>query len=141
MSAPDAVHLAKVGYIFIDVRTVEEYSKGHPVGAFNVPFKHYGKGGTYRDNEDFLKVMEKLFPKEQKLLLIGKIAKRSLAAADLLIAQGYTAVVQLRAGVLGMVGADGRYLENGWRTCGLPEEKATDGGSYREMRKKAGLDA
>ncbi|HZO16245.1 MAG TPA: rhodanese-like domain-containing protein, partial [Polyangiaceae bacterium] len=139
MSATDAVHLAKVGYIFIDVRTEEEYSKGHPSGALNVPFKHYGKGGSFRDNPDFMKVMETLYPKETKLLLIGKIGKRSFEAGEMLIAAGYTTVADLRPGVIGLIDGNGRYIENGWRTLGLPEETFTEGGTYREMRARAGL--
>jgi rhodanese-related sulfurtransferase len=140
MSATDAVHLNKVGYVFIDVRPGEEYAKGHPVGALNVPFHFYGRGGSLKVNEDFLKIIEALYPKGQKLLLVGKIGKRSLEAGEALVAAGYTAIADLRPGFLGIVGDDGRYLENGWRGLGLPEEKVTEGGSYAEMRKKAGLD-
>ena len=60
VSAKEAVHLAEVGYVIVDVRTVGEYQKGHPKGALNVPFLRAGRF-ELKDNPDFLPIVEKLF--------------------------------------------------------------------------------
>ena len=83
--------------------------------------------------------MEALYPKDTMILLIGKIGKRSLQAAEVLHAAGYSSVCELRPGYKGIVDNQGRYAEDGWETLGLPSEMATDGGSYQELKKKAGL--
>ncbi|MEQ9323958.1 MAG: rhodanese-like domain-containing protein, partial [Polyangiaceae bacterium] len=96
VSAKEAVHLAGVGYVVIDVRTVGEYQKGHPKGALNVPFQRAGRFDL-KDNPDFVPILEQLFPdKSQKLLIAGKIGKRSLLAAEALAAAGYTELCELR---------------------------------------------
>lgn len=133
VSAKEAVHLAEVGYVIVDVRTVGEYQKGHPKGALNVPFLRAGRF-ELKDNPDFLPIVEKLFAdKGQKLLLAGKIGKRSLAAAEALRDAGYTELCELRPGYLGIVDDQGRYLDNGWKGLGLPSENETEGGSYAEL--------
>ena len=52
---------------------------------------------------------------------------------------GYTDLSELRPGVKGIINANNEYDENGWETMGLPSEASTDGGSYEEMKEKAGL--
>lgn len=139
ISAAEAVTMSSVGYKMIDIRTPEEYGKGHPKGAQNVPWQFYGKGGTFKANDLFLPVMNKLFPKESKLLIVGKIGKRSLKVCEVLEADGYVDLLDLRAGYKGLVNADNDYEEHGWETMGLATETQTDGGSYEEVRAKAEL--
>jgi rhodanese-related sulfurtransferase len=138
VSAPDAYKLLQVGYVPIDVRAPEEYRQGHPKGALNVPYKLFGPGGGFKPNPDFMRVMQAVFAKDQRILLIGKIGKRSYDAAVELEAAGYTTLCELRPGVKGLVNNQGRYDEDGWETLGLPMEPSTDGGSYEEMKKRAG---
>jgi rhodanese-related sulfurtransferase len=136
VSAKEAVPLQRIGYVFIDVRTPDEYAGGHPKGAINLPWMRTA-GFEMKNNADFVPMLEKLYPdKEQKLLLVGKIGKRSLAAAEALEAAGYSDVVELRPGFLGLVDDRGRYTEEGWKGLGLPSEPTTHGGSYAELLKK-----
>jgi rhodanese-related sulfurtransferase len=139
VSPSSAVHLLILGYVFVDVRTPEEYRKGHPTGALNIPYQFF-PGMTVKDNPEFLPVIEALFPKDTKLLLIGKIGKRSLLAAEALLAAGYSDVVDVSSGYLGIVDNQGRYIENGWLTMGLPTETETTNGSWVELRERAHLD-
>ncbi len=139
VSAKEAVSLQQIGYVFVDVRTPEEYAKGHPVGAINIPWV-LARGFELEANRDFVPIVEKLFPdKTQRLLMVGKIGKHSLAAGEALVAAGYSDVIDLRPGFLGLVDDRGRYTEEGWQGLGLPSENATDGGSYREIRARAGM--
>ncbi|MEQ9325204.1 MAG: rhodanese-like domain-containing protein, partial [Polyangiaceae bacterium] len=111
-----------------------EYAKGNPTGAGKVP-RQLIKGFGHEPNPDFLPLMEKLYPdKAHRLLVVGKIGKRSLSAAEALRDAGYTELCELRPGYLGIVDDQGRYLENGWKGLGLATENETEGGSYAELR-------
>jgi rhodanese-related sulfurtransferase len=137
VSATQAVHLQNVGYLMLDVRPPEEYAQSHPKAAVNVPHVFWGAGGSLKPNPDFLKVVEALYPKDRKILVVGRVGPRSLAAAEELVAAGFTDVCEMRPGMKGIVVADGRYEENGWDQLGLPQEKITDGGTWAEMKTKA----
>ena len=58
--------LAK-GYTYVDVRTVEEFEQGHVPGACNVPIAFRGPGGML-PNPDFAAVIQRLYPKDAKLV-------------------------------------------------------------------------
>ena len=139
VSAKEAVPLQQVGFVFLDIRTPEEYAKGHPKGAVNLPYKFYNSSGGYKPNPKFMEVMTALYPMSTKLLVVGKIGKRSIKAAEELDEAGYELVCELRPGYIGLRGPDGKYVENGWTTLGLATEKVTEGYSWAELRDKAGL--
>jgi rhodanese-related sulfurtransferase len=101
------------GYLYIDVRAVEEFEQGHPEGAYNVPFVHYGPGGA-RPNPDFLRVVERHFPRDAKIILGCKTGGRSLRAGRILDEACFKHVVDQR---FGYDGVPGRL---GWRALGLP---------------------
>jgi len=125
------------GYTYVDVRSEPEYAAGHPTAAHNVPFMHSGPGGM-TPNPEFMDVMAALYAKDQKLILGCRSGGRSLRAAEALIAAGYTNIIDQRAGYEGPRNAFGAIVEQGWATAGLPTESETAGGSYAELRKKAG---
>ena len=54
-------------WIFVDVRTVEEFDQGHVPGSYNVPILFRGALGM-QPNPDFLGVVKRLFPKDAKLV-------------------------------------------------------------------------
>jgi len=107
--------IEKEGYTYVDVRSVQEFQAGHPTGAYNVPLMDMGAMGM-TPNPDFLKVMERRFPRDSKLVVGCKAGGRSLRAAGLLEAAGFTSVVDQRAGFEGSG-------EPGWRPKGLPVSK------------------
>jgi rhodanese-related sulfurtransferase len=125
------------GYIYLDVRTQPEYVAGHPKGARNVPLMHSGWGGM-QDNNEFMEVMTANFPKDAKIIVGCKSGQRSAKAAEILAAAGYTNLVDQRAGFEGTRNSYGSVTEPGWGTLELPSETETPGGSYPELKLKAG---
>jgi rhodanese-related sulfurtransferase len=103
------------GYIYVDVRSPEEFAEGHPAGAFNVPWAFAGA-----PNEHFLRVMRACFPPGTKLVLGCRSGQRSAAAAAALEAHGWGELATLGPGYDGVRDAFGRILEPGWRRAGLP---------------------
>ncbi|EYF03350.1 rhodanese-like domain-containing protein [Chondromyces apiculatus] len=126
------------GYLYVDVRSEAEYAAGHPAGAQNLPFMHVGPGGM-QPNPDFITTAEALYPRDAKLVLGCRSGQRSLRAVEALLNAGYTSIVDQRAGFEGRRDMFGKLLEPGWSVTGLPVAQSTPGGSYPELRKKAGL--
>ena len=108
--------LEQEGYVYVDVRSVQEFAGGHPKGAYNVPLLHLGPQGP-RPNPDFLTVMERHFPKDTKIVVGCQSGGRSLQAGSLLERAGFTEVKDQRAGFQGAPGG-----EAGWAPKGLPVE-------------------
>lgn len=137
--APQDAHklITEEGYTHVDVRTEAEYAAGHPAGALNVPVMLAGPGGM-TPNPDFVRVMSGLFAKDAKLVLGCRSGQRSMRAAEMLQAAGFSNVNDQRAGFAGPRDPMGRPIEPGWADSGLPVETATPGGSYAELRQKAG---
>jgi len=130
----EAAELVQKGHTYVDVRSIPEYQQGHPAGAKNVPFMHFENGRMVL-NPEFLQVMERLFGKNDKLVLGCKSGGRSLQAATLLEKSGWTGVVDMRGGFDGEVNpATGQMAVPGWSREGLPVETSTPGGSYEELR-------
>jgi rhodanese-related sulfurtransferase len=119
----------KEGYVYVDVRSIPEFEAGHPTGAYNVPWKHMGPSGV-SDNDDFVAVMEATFGKDKKLVLGCKSGGRSLAAAQTLVEEGFTHVIDQRAGYMGTVGPQGP--EAGWAPQGLPTSQVAEAGRAYE---------
>ena len=110
--------MEKEGYVYVDVRSVPEFEAGHPAGAFNVPLLDMSPLGM-RPNPDFLKVMEKGFVKDAKIVVGCNAGGRSLRAATILESAGFTSIVDQRCGYEGAPDPMGR-IEPGWRPKGLP---------------------
>ncbi|MGK3997306.1 rhodanese-like domain-containing protein [Sorangium sp. So ce1024] len=125
------------GYLYLDVRSEPEYAAGHPSGAHNVPLLHAGPGGM-KPNPDFLDVVSALYPKDAKIIVGCRSGQRSMRAAEAMVAAGFTAVIDQRAGFEGPRDAFGALTERGWGPAGLPVETTTPGASYAELRQKAG---
>jgi YD repeat-containing protein len=122
------------GHAYLDVRTVPEFDAGHPEGAYNVPLAEPAADGM-RDNPRFLDEVAALFEKQAPLVVGCASGVRSLRAAQLLAARGYTRVVEQRAGMDGVRDAFGRVHEQGYRAAGLPlSTRARAGRSHAEIR-------
>lgn len=137
VSPDQAKKLMDEGYTYLDVRSQPEYAAGHPKGAYNIPLMHSGWGGM-QDNNEFLEVVTANFPKDAKIVVGCKSGQRSARAADMLAAAGYTDIVDQRAGFEGQKNSFGSITEHGWVSAGLPSETETPGGSYSELKLKAG---
>jgi rhodanese-related sulfurtransferase len=123
------------GYVYLDVRSVQEFDNGHPAGAFNIPLLHMGSDGM-TPNQSFLTDVEGTFAKETPILVGCRYGQRSLRAAEALIAAGYTDVADVRAGFAGAANAFGQVAEAGWASSGLPVSRsAKPGRSYADLSK------
>jgi rhodanese-related sulfurtransferase len=122
------------GYSYLDVRSVEEFVQGHPAGAYNIPLRVRGAQGM-ADNPDFLSTVHAAFAKEHKLIVGCQTGSRSLRAAKLLIADGYSDVIEQRAGYAGARDAFGRVTDRGWQASGLPcADAALPGRDYAALK-------
>jgi rhodanese-related sulfurtransferase len=137
VSPAEAKDLMAEGWTYLDVRSEPEYAAGHPAGAHNVPVMNAGPRGM-EPNHEFLDVMAAVYPKDAKLVLGCRSGQRSMRAAEMLINAGYTNILDQRAGFDGPRNAFGQLVEPGWSPAGLPVETSTPGGSYGELKKKAG---
>ena len=124
------------GYVYLDVRSVPEFEAEHPTGACNVPLMNAGPAGM-TPNSEFLAVMSAAFPRDAKLVIGCKGGNRSLRAANLLAQQGWTALIDQRAGFDAARDPFGQVTEQGWKGCGLPCESGSGGDtSYESLRRK-----
>ena len=136
ISPQDASARLGEGWTYVDVRTVEEFEAGHPPGAFNVPWMHAGGGGM-TPNPDFLRVMGSAFPKDARIVVGCKSGGRSLRAAQALLGDGFTNVVDQRAGWDGARNQFGQVTEPGWSRAGLPvEEGQPNERSWTDLRSR-----
>ena len=71
------------GYIILDVRTAEEYSEKHILGAINIPNETIGADD-----------IPELPDKDQLILIYCRSGNRSKQAADKLVKLGYTNIVE-----------------------------------------------
>lgn len=122
-------------YVYVDVRTVEEFEQGHVPGAYNVPILFRSQMGM-QPNAEFLAVMKRLFAKERKLVLGCKAGGRSERACELLEGQGYRNLVNMAGGFHGATDMSGSVLEPGWAMCGFETAKTCQAGrSWNELVK------
>jgi len=121
------------GWKYVDVRSVPEYEAGHPAGGYNVPLMHFIPGRGMVPNGKFVDVFAKHFGKDDKVVVGCKTGGRSLRAAEILAAQGWTSVVDMAGGFDGERDGAGRLVTNGWKESGLPVETQTPGRSYAEL--------
>jgi rhodanese-related sulfurtransferase len=121
VSPDEAARLLREGYLYLDVRSPQEFSLGHPAGAFNVPWLHPEPAAPPRaPNPQFLSVVCRTFVNTQRIVVGCQSGQRSVAAAEALIAAGFLHVVEQRAGFAGKSDAFGGLVEPGWQRCGLP---------------------
>ena len=120
-------------YVYLDVRSVQEFEQGHPTGAFNVPLMHMSPAGM-QPNAQFLDVVTRAFEKDAKIVVGCKAGTRSLRAGQTMEQAGFTAVVDQLAGFSGAADAFGRIAEPGWQAKGLAVSTSAQAGrSWAEL--------
>ena len=77
----------KAKAIFVDVRTPQEVAQGTVAGSLNIPLQQ-------------IQARYSELPKDKSLLIFCRSGKRSRAASDFLIQQGYTKVYNVDGGFL-----------------------------------------
>lgn len=115
---------SQAGWIYVDVRTPEEFGAGHVAGAYNVPFALRDPSGRLAANSEFAAVIMRLFRPDAKLVLGCAVGGRSQRACELLSTQGYASLVNMQGGFSGARDETGQVVEPGWQSCGYPCETA-----------------
>ncbi len=117
----EAYQRMQEGFVYLDVRTVEEFQNGHAKGAFNIPIFFKSPAGR-EQNPNFLALIQDKFPKNSKIVIGCQSGGRSSMACQILVAQGYTDVCNIAGGFGGGVDPDTGEPIAGWRDAGLPVE-------------------
>jgi rhodanese-related sulfurtransferase len=141
VSPCEAKSLLDLGYSYVDVRSVEEFHELHPAGALNVPLMAGGPQRGPPGAEAFLALMRRLFAQNARIVVGCATGVRSLRAAELLLAAGFTDVLDQRAGMEGSRGPFGNLLEPGWTEAGLPVASGPDAGSLAALQRQGDGDA
>src|SRR4029079_16768088 len=103
----------------------------------NIPLLHMA-GGRMAPNPAFQAVVEGNYAKDAKIVVGCKAGGRSLQAATLMEAAGYTSVVDMRGGYHGERDQFGRVACAGWAESSLPvEQTAPPERTYAELEKHA----
>jgi rhodanese-related sulfurtransferase len=133
VSVEEASQLLEEGYVYLDVRTEEEFDAGHVPGAANVPLLVSGSPGM-QPNPDFLSVVEKAFEKDCKFVVGCRSGGRSQRAAEIMAQAGFQTLCNMQGGMAGARDAFGRPLQ-GWTARGLPTEAgAGTGKAYSDLK-------
>lgn len=123
-------------YIYLDVRSIPEFEQGHAPGAKNIPLLHRTAMGM-QPNEEFVDVCERALGKDAKIITACLKGGRSMRAAQVLQANGFTNVVDMRGGFDGESNPLGQVVYDGWARRGLPvTTEATDGETYSGLSKR-----
>ncbi|WOL09726.1 hypothetical protein Cni_G18479 [Canna indica] len=102
--------LLKSGHRYLDVRTVEEFSGGHAVGAVNIPYMLRSSSGMSK-NPKFMEEVLSTFEKDDRIIVGCLSGKRSFMAASELSKAGFTAITDISGGY------------SAWVENGLPTDK------------------
>jgi len=127
------------GAIYLDVRTEGEFAQGHPAGALNVPVVFIKGPGQMQPNDDFAAVVEKIIPKNTKLVVGCLAGGRSQRACEILEGAGYTDLTNVVGGWGGQRDGSGNVIGKGWRDEGLPTSSEVGDAGYQALRTKAGI--
>ena len=123
--------------VYIDVRTVHEFSAGHPRGAVNIPVAFPDPGQGMVMNQGFISVVEAHFPEDKKIIVGCQAGPRSAAAARLLEEAGYQDVSNMLGGFGGMRDPFGSVIAPGWSSLDLPvSQENGEGVSYESLGAK-----
>jgi len=108
------------GWIYLDVRTVEEFEAGHVPGAYNIPYMFRDPATGPRPNAAFVEQVKKHFSKGTKLVLGCAAGIRSMHSCDLLEAGGFTKLANMDGGYSGRREPSGQMVQEGWASHGYP---------------------
>jgi rhodanese-related sulfurtransferase len=112
------------GWVYLDVRTEQEFRAGHAAGAWNVPVMVRDPAGRMAPNPEFTAVVNKNFPLASRFVVGCASGVRSMRACEALAAAGYGDLVNLSSGFHGRFDESGSVVEPGWLDCSLPCDSA-----------------
>jgi rhodanese-related sulfurtransferase len=120
--------------IYLDVRSQREFAAGHVAGAYNIPIAEPDATGQMAPNDDFLRMVHAVIPKETKLIVGCKSGGRSARAAQVLLSNGYSDVANLKGGLHGHQSWSGQMEDPGWIGSGLPVTNEAGNRDYATLR-------
>ncbi|XP_038901855.1 protein HIGH ARSENIC CONTENT 1, mitochondrial [Benincasa hispida] len=112
-----AKDLLQKGHLYLDVRTVEEYNKGHVENALNVPYMFFTPEGRVK-NPDFLAQVMSILKKEDHLVVACNSGGRGLRACVDLLNVGFEHVNNMGGGY-------SAWVDSGFAGDKPPEELKT----------------
>lgn len=117
-----AQKIEKEGFVYLDVRTPEEFKAGHAKGAVNIPLLLNGPAGR-EPNPRFMEKVRERFSPESKLVVGCLSGGRSSKACAMMAEEGFECVCNIDGGFGGKTDpATGKLVKKGWRQEGLPCE-------------------
>ena len=109
------------GYTYLDVRTEEEFAAGHVPAAVNISVVEKNPMGPgLVPNPDFSSQVEQQFDKDRKIITLCLRGVRSMQAATMMMALGYTEVVDMQGGYDAEMDARGNVVVEGWARRNFP---------------------
>lgn len=132
---PDAVQalLTDSGYVYVDVRTVQEFEQSHVPGSYNIPILFMTAQGML-PNPDFVAAVKRHFQPAHKIVFGCKSGGRSARACELLEREGYAHLVNMSGGLHSATDMSGNVVEPGWIACGLDTaRKPEPGRSWKDL--------
>ena len=109
--------------IYLDVRTVPEFTAGHPQRGMNIPVVFFDQRTRQPiPNPDFLTVVEAHIPKDATVIVGCQAGGRSQRAAEMMAQAGYTNVANMQGGFGGARDPMGSVVTPGWAQLGFPIE-------------------
>jgi len=117
ISPKEAYEKMQEGFAYLDVRTPEEFAKGHAKGAVNIPLFTGSMEGERQFNMNFVEEVKKQFPADVKLIVGCHSGGRSSMACELLSKHNGS---QTLCNIDG--GFGGNLHQKGWKAEGLPTE-------------------
>jgi rhodanese-related sulfurtransferase len=123
--------------VYLDVRTEEEFARGHPKGAINVPLVFLQTADQpARPNPTFLEDVARVLDRNAEVFVGCQVGGRSQRACEILAAAGFTNLANVQGGFGGSRDRAGNLLVPGWLASGLPVETGQpDGRSYAMLKK------
>jgi rhodanese-related sulfurtransferase len=108
--------------IYVDVRSIPEFMRGHAPRAVNIPFLHMNEQTQQMvPNPDFSKVAEAVLPKDKKLVVGCMMGGRSQKACLALEQMGFQNLHNIVGGFGGIRDPmSGQISQPGWSQLGYP---------------------
>src|SRR4029450_9039948 len=125
--------------LYLDVRSMVEFERGHAEGAINIPLLHLDEETQQMvPNADFAQVGEAHLPRDKRLLVGCMAGGRSQKACDLLQQKGYTNLSNILGGYGGGRNPATGEAVPGWSQSNLPVSRDPgEGVGYESLLKKA----
>lgn len=117
----EAFEKVQGGYVYLDVRTSQEFQSGHPKGAVNIPIFIVSPAGR-EFNPNFLALVKEKFAGNTKLVVGCQSGGRSAKACEILKSEGYADLFNVAGSFGGGVHAETGEYVTGWKDEGLPTE-------------------